>query len=105
LKDELRVEIKDELVKEIGEELRAEIKLERKRARGSSSGSDSSDSDGDSSSEDQFTVEGDGEETRTKLGENTEDQISALRKDEFPDYDDGTVKGTIEANNASSKRG
>ena len=38
-------------------------------------------------------------ETRTKLGENTEEAISSLRKGEFPDYDDGTVKGTIEVNN------
>jgi hypothetical protein len=39
------------------------------------------------------------------LGENTEEAISSLRKGEFPDYDDGTVKGTIEANPDGSKRG
>ena len=48
----------------------------------------------------------DGEETKTKQGENTEDALSAIRKGEaFPDYDEGTVKGTIEANlNARSRR-
>lgn len=103
LKDELRIEIKDDLKNEISDEIRAEVKLEFKKKRGSSSESDSS-SDESNLSKDANSM--DGEETKTKRGENTEDALSAIRKGEaFPDYDDGTVKGTIEANlNAGSRR-
>ena len=55
-------------------------------------------------SDEAATMEADGDDARTKRGENTEEAMSALRKDEaFPDYDDGTVKGTIEANAASRR--
>jgi hypothetical protein len=58
--------------------------------------------EGETTSKDADSIDGD--ETRTKRGENTEEAMSALRKDEaFPDYDDGTVKGTIEANAASRR--